>query len=481
MIPTLPPYPAYKDSGVPWLGKVPEHWEVRRGKALFRCIDVRSQTGKEELLTVSSDRGVVPRRSANVTMFKAESYIGYKLCWPDDLVINSLWAWARGLGVSPYHGIVSSAYGVYRLRNRQHNNPSFIHQLVRSIPFQWELQVRSKGIWVSRLQLTDDAFLNAPLPMPPSEEQTAIVRFLDYKDRRIRRFIRAKQKLIKLLEEYRQALIHQAVTGKIDVRTGKPYPAYKDSGVPWLRKVPEHWEVRKLKYAATFLGGGTPSKANPSFWEGYIPWVSPKDMKTTVIIDAEDHINDEAIAASATSIVGPGAVLLVVRSGILRRSIPVAINLVPVALNQDMKALRPRGALLMSSYLRALIQGNQPRLIDEWTKQGATVESIEHQYLANSYIPLPPLPEQTAIVEYLDAQTAKLDAAIAAARREIELLREYRERLIADVVTGKVDVREVAAQLPEEPPEEEVGTEEEEVAAEELATVDSQEEANGEE
>lgn len=247
MITNLKPYPAYKDSGVPWLGHVPEHWEVRRGKTLFRCIDVRSQTGQEELLTVSSERGVVPRRSANVTMFKAESYVGYKLCWPDDLVINSLWAWARGLGVSPYHGIVSSAYGVYRLRNRQQDNPRFIHQLVRSTPFQWELLVRSKGIWVSRLQLTDDAFLGASFPMPPSNEQTAIVRFLDYIDRRIWRYIRAKQKLIKLLEEYKQALIHQAVTGSIDVRTGKPYPAYKDSGVEWLGEVPEHWELKPLK------------------------------------------------------------------------------------------------------------------------------------------------------------------------------------------------------------------------------------------
>jgi type I restriction enzyme S subunit len=451
MIDGLKPYPAYKDSGVPWLGQVPEHWEVKRGKALFRCIDIRSQTGEEDLLTVSSERGVVPRRSANVTMFKAESYIGYKLCWPDDLVINSLWAWARGLGVSPYHGIVSSAYGVYRLRNTQENNPRFIHQLVRSVPFQWELQGRSKGIWLSRLQLTDDAFLAAPFPMPPSHEQTAIVRFLDYMDWRIRRVIHARQRHIKLLEEYRQALTHQAVTGGIDVRTGKPYPTYKDSGVPWLGQVPEHWEVQKLKYAVTFVGGGTPSKTNPSFWEGQIPWVSPKDMKTAVISNAKDHINDEAVAASSTSIVGPGSVLLVVRSGILRRSIPVAINLVPVALNQDMKALRPKHALLMSGYLRALIQGNQRRLLDEWTKQGATVESIEHEYLANSHIPLPPLPEQTAIVEYLDAQTAKIDTAIASLRRKIELVREYRERLIADVVTGKVDVREVAARLPEEP------------------------------
>ena len=169
MIVDVKPYPAYKDSGVPWLGEVPEHWEVTRGKNLFRCIDVRSSTGKEELLTVSSERGVVPRRSATVTMFQAESYLGYKLCWPDDLVINSLWAWARGLGVSSYHGIVSTAYGVYRLRPDSNCDPRFINELVRSTPFHWELQVRSKGVWTSRLQLTDDSFLGAPFPKPPRE------------------------------------------------------------------------------------------------------------------------------------------------------------------------------------------------------------------------------------------------------------------------------------------------------------------------
>src|SRR2546427_10294554 len=98
MIAGIKPYPTMKDSGLAWLAHIPEHWQVIRGKTLFRCIDVRSTTGKEELLTVSSDRGIVPRLSATVTMFKAESYVGYKLCWPGDLVINSLWAWARGLG-----------------------------------------------------------------------------------------------------------------------------------------------------------------------------------------------------------------------------------------------------------------------------------------------------------------------------------------------------------------------------------------------
>lgn len=141
----LKPYPSMKDSGVPWLGEVPEHWKVRRGKNLFRCVNVRSETGAEELLTVSSERGVVPRRTAVVTMFKAESYAGHKLCWPGDLVINSLWAWARGLGVSRYHGIVSTAYGVYRPRTGANVEPQFVHDLVRSTPFHWELRVRSKS------------------------------------------------------------------------------------------------------------------------------------------------------------------------------------------------------------------------------------------------------------------------------------------------------------------------------------------------
>ena len=226
--------PGYKPSGVPWLGDVPEHWDVQRGKALFAPVDIRSATGNQELLTVSAQRGVVPRKSANVTMFKAESYVGYKLCWPGDLVINSLWAWAHGLGVSQHHGIVSSAYGVYRPLPRV--NARFIHLLVRSVPFQWELQVRSKGIWVSRLQLTDESFLGAPFPLPPLPEQAAIVRYLDHADRRIRRYVDAKRKLIALLEEEKQAIVNHAVTRGLD-----PNVPLKPSGVDWLGDVPEHW------------------------------------------------------------------------------------------------------------------------------------------------------------------------------------------------------------------------------------------------
>ncbi|MEO7724623.1 MAG: hypothetical protein ABIU29_08055 [Chthoniobacterales bacterium] len=169
-------------------------------------------------------------------MFKAESYKGYKLCWPGDLVINSLWAWGGGLGVSQHHGIISSAYGVYRLRDDASAIPSFVHEVVRSSPFNWELHVRSKGIWTSRLQLTDESFLDAPFYLPPPDEQDAIVRFLDHANGRIERAMRAKRKLIALLHEQKQAIIHRAVTRGLD-----PTVPLKPSGIPWLGDIPQHW------------------------------------------------------------------------------------------------------------------------------------------------------------------------------------------------------------------------------------------------
>ena len=242
MIEGLKPYAEYKESNIPWAPALPSHWVTKRGKSYLVAIDQRSKGGKEELLTVSSARGVVPRRTAKVTMFKAESYAGHKLCWPGDLVINSLWAWGGGLGVTQHHGIISTAYSVYRSRPSAQINPRFLHELVRSSAFHWELQVRSKGVWISRLQLTDTSFLDAPIPLPPPDEQAAIVRFLDYANRKLDGFIRAKRKLIGLLNEQKQAIIHRAVTCGL-----LPDVPLKPSGIPWLGDIPAHWQVRRLR------------------------------------------------------------------------------------------------------------------------------------------------------------------------------------------------------------------------------------------
>jgi type I restriction enzyme, S subunit len=166
------------------------------------------------------------------------------------------------------------------------------------------------------------------------------------------------------------------------------YPAYKDSDVEWLVKIPAHWEVKRLKFVVSFYGDGTPSKDNLNYWNGDIPWVSPKDMKTESIVDTEDHITEEAVADSTTRVIQPGAVLIVVPSGILKHSIPVAINTRPAALNQDMKALVPK-QFLEASYLKYLIAGHQGALLVQWRKEGATVESIEHELLVNTSCPIP--------------------------------------------------------------------------------------------
>ena len=217
------------------------------------------------------------------------------------------------------------------------------------------------------------------------------------------------------------------------------YPAYKDSGVEWLGQIPAHWEVKRLKFVVSFHGGGTPSKDNLNYWNGDIPWVSPKDMKAESITDTEDHITGDAVADSATRVIQPGAVLIVVRSGILRHSLPVAINIRPVALNQDMKALIPNRSL-EASYLKYLIAGHQSTLLVQWRKEGATVESIEHEPLVNTSCPFPSPLEQKAITDFLDRETAKIDALVAKKERLIQLLQEKRTALISHAVTKGVDL-----------------------------------------
>ena len=375
-------------------------------------------------------------------MFKAESYVGYKLCRPDDLVINSLWAWAGGLGVSGYHGIISSAYGVYRLRGPYCMHPNYIHRLVRSVPFNFELRVRSKGIWISRLQLTDEAFLGAPFPIPSIEEQAAIVRFLDHVDRRIWRYIRAKEKLIALLEEQKQAIIQQAVTGQIDVRTGGPYPSYKDSGVEWLGEVPEHWAIRRAKWL---------------FQKMERP-VEPRDEVITCFRDGVVTLRKNRRTGGFTESLKEIGYQGIRKDDLVIHAMDAFAGAIGVS-DSDGKGTpvysvcKPAQQANAYYYAYILREMSRNRWIEALAK-GIRERSSDFRYskFGSQVLPLPPHPEQTAIVHFLDHTIANMDAAVDQARRQIELLREYGTRLIADVVTGKLDVREAAAALPETDP-----------------------------
>jgi type I restriction enzyme S subunit len=252
----LRPHPEYKDSGLPWLGKIPAHWEEKRGKYYFREVDERSVTGHEPLLSVSHVTGVTPRK-ANVTMFMAESNVGYKICRPGDLVINTMWAWMAAMGVARQVGLVSPSYGVYRPRRDDLYAPEYLDHLLRTQPYASEYLCRSTGIRASRLRLYPDDFLDIRIVRPPANEQKAMVKFIDRHDQAVHRFIRNRQRLIEVLNEQKQAIINRAVTRGLD-----PNVKLKPSGVEWLGDIPEHWEARRLRTLAAVRASGVDKNTN---------------------------------------------------------------------------------------------------------------------------------------------------------------------------------------------------------------------------
>jgi type I restriction enzyme S subunit len=431
MITALKTYRSYKDSGVEWLGQVPEHWEVLPG---HRCFVEMKQPNiglmETTVLSLSYGRIVVKpvEKLRGLVPASFETYQivdpGYIVCRSTDLQNdqNSL-----RFGLVRNRGIITSAYMCFRTSGRLDSN--FGYLLLHAYDIKKIFYGLGSGL---RQNLDWQDFKRLSCLVPPLPEQTAIVRFLDYMDRRIRRYIRAKQKLIKLLEEYRQTLISDAVTGKIDVRTGKPYPAYKDSGVEWLGPVPEHWVVRRLKYVARLKSG--------------------ESITSERIEETGEYpvYGGNGIRGFTSSFTHEGEFVLIGRQGALCGNINYANGKFWASEHAVvLHSIRKYPTYWLGELLRVM---NLNQYSIAAAQPGLAVERIQ-----NLAIPFPPIDEQEQIDQYIKNRVNAFDAAMAAARREIELLREYRERLIADVVTGKADVREVAAQLPEEPesPEEE--------------------------
>lgn len=266
-------YPAYKDSGVEWLGEVPEHWEVEKGIRYFYETESRSTTGDEELLSVSHLTGVTPRSEKNITMFMAESYEGSKLCEVGDIAVNTMWAWMAALGVSRYRGLVSPSYGTYRQKKPERFNPTFLDHLIRTDVYRSHYTVNSTGITMSRLRLYPHSFLRLKFVCPPRAEQDRIVAFLDEKTAQMDALIAKKQRQIELLDEQKAILINRAVTrgvptdlspvalakGEASAKAGlhphestvasaKAEPDLQDSGIPWIGPIPKGWRVVPLRY-----------------------------------------------------------------------------------------------------------------------------------------------------------------------------------------------------------------------------------------
>lgn len=452
MIHTLTAYPAYKDSGVPWLGKVPAHWEVRRLRNTVETrisnVDKHSKEGEKPVrLCNYVDVYRHERIHSNMEFMKATASVEeierFRLEKGDVLITKDSEVW-DDIGVPAL--IESSApdlitgYHLALLRPKQVVEGAFLLRALQSPQVAYQFYVEAKG--VTRYGLSHGAIKSAVIPLPPLPDQNAIMRFLDWAELRIRRVIRARQRRIKLLDEYKRVLTHQVVTGKFNVRTGQPYPAYKPSGVEWLGRVPEYWEVRRLKTIVDHINKQTNTKNEE---ELYIALEHVESWSGRLLVSSR-----EAHFTSAVKRFRTGDILFGKLRPYLAKVVQPKQNGVCVS---EFLVLRAR-SVIAPEYLEVVLRSALAIDFINSSTYGAKMPRAEWTFVGSMLFPLPSLSEQTAIVEYLNGQTAKIDAAIAATRREIELLQEYRTRLIADVVTGKVDVREVATQLPDEPAEE---------------------------
>ncbi len=278
----LNPYPDYKDSGLPWLGAIPEHWKLLRTKYVFREVDERSTTGEETHLSMSQKYGLIESSQIDEWRLQSESYIGAKLCKTNDLVLNRLKAHLGVFAHAPLDGIVSPDYTV--LRVMQDNEPRFLENIFRTPTYIGELKRSTKGIVEGFWRLYTDDLYDIRVPVPPVKEQKAILDWIDMFDRTVRRLILAKQQLIELLNEQKQAIVHSAVTRGLN-----PNAPTKSTNHNWPPEVPEHWEVRRLRSCFSSVMSG--------LW-GDDPSSSRVDDHVVCVRVADFHIDSLSVSDS---------------------------------------------------------------------------------------------------------------------------------------------------------------------------------------
>lgn len=286
--------------------------------------------------------------------------------------------------------------------------------------------------------LLADGLENILLPLPSFTEQTKISRLLKSKVGKIERAIKLMTQQIEELEAYKKSLIYEAVTKGLD-----PTVSMKPSGIEWIGNIPEHWEVNRLRNLVMFESGATPSKDNPSYWNGDIPWVSSQEVKGDTVTATTYSISQAGVASCSTKILPKGTPVIVVRSGILQHTIPIALLGEPMAINQDIKALVPRGEVL-EKFILYFVKGNNDNLLGALIKDKSTVDNISTESLKNLLVPLPSIAEQKRILAFLDNRCSTLYSSLVLKRDQLELLQKQRQSLIFEYVTGKRRVSEVA-------------------------------------
>lgn len=424
-------YESYKDSGVKWLGQIPSHWEVKSLRNFLRPFSERNHPDKQ-LLSVTRDKGVIVRGAKgeddnhNVI---PEDLSGYKHVLPGDFVINKMKSWQGSYGVSDFEGIVSPAYFTYHL---DFANERFFSLALRSsayIPFFMQF---SKGIRVDQWDLTPDALKTIPFFLPSPDEQEAIVVYLDKVTGNIDRAIEAQQKMIDALNERKQIIITRAVTRGLN-----PDAPLSDSGIDWLGQIPEHWEIRKLKWLIDSPLQYGANESPDDFSESL-----PRYIRITDIASDGTLKKDGAVSLAwnkASKYILTKGDILFARSG-------ATVGKTYLFLDESTSCFAGYlikaqcNSLILPEFL---VYYTQSSVYENWKNyifNKATIQNIGADKYSTLLVPLPLVDEQRIILEKLKNDLTPIKQAILNCERMISLLQERKQIIINEVVIGKTKV-----------------------------------------
>jgi type I restriction enzyme S subunit len=440
----LKPYSEYKDSGVPWLGQIPAHWEFRPLRSVLRQRNEKNNPIKtEQILSLSIARGV--------TLYSHEGRGGnkrkgdltaYKIAHAGDIVLNSMNVIVGAVGLSRYTGAISPVY--YALFPAiEEVDIKYYDKVFRNPAFQRYLLIYGKRILIKksntgklntiRMKISPDDLKGTILPIPSKSEQTQIAKFLDWKTTQINKFIRNKRRLIALLKEQKQNIINEAVTRGLD-----PNVKLKPSGVEWLGDIPEHWEVRRIKTVTRILRGKFSHRPrnDASLYDGVFPFIQTGDVARAgkFIVKYNQTLNEKGFLVSKQFPKGTLTMTIAANIG------DVAILDFDACFPDSIVGFVPRKGVFLE-FLYYVFTSMKKELLKEAPVN--TQGNLNVERIGGMSIPIPDYYTQRALVKNIEELSGQIDQTITRAEGEIELMREYRTHLISDVVTGQVDVRDI--------------------------------------
>lgn len=415
-----------------WYIKIPSSWTIKKLKYITRARKGLSIDGCQSLLSVSERAGIVKSedlRRSEGPLTRADNLIGYRLVSKGNLVNNIMLVWKKGLGVSPYNGIVSPAYSVYSFN--EDCDPWYYNYLLRTNEMVSEFRRRSTGIVLSRLRLYDESFGDVQVFVPPLKEQKRISKFLNKKTSQIEKQITKIRGKIDILDERRQRLIDRYITNGIDSNV-----LMKDSGDPIIGSIPKHWKMQRLKYLVSHNSNTLPEDTDPDYQFHY---VEIGDVEFKKGISIHEKITFCEAPSRARRVVEPDDVIFPTVS-VTTRSIAIIPKIKDLVCSTGFCVLKCRSELLNHAYLSYLLKSDWFITRAVCNSFGVIYPGINPSRLLDIKVVLPPMSDQLNIVHNLNNKIVKIDNLVNKLNEQLILLSEYKESLIFSLVSGKIRV-----------------------------------------